>query len=214
MDSTRNSLVVGKRRYRVLPLAQLVKAEWNYKKDEPELAKKLIANIKRNGQVENLLVRHFGRNRFEVVNGNHRVDALVELKAKRVVVCDLGKISKAEAMRLAIETNESRFETDYVKLSSLFKEMKADFTEDDLLTTLPFDAREFSDIEQITEFEWPEGYKKNGERGGKARGKTAPLTFHLTPAEQNKWTNFAARSGKDTPEEALMFAIQTGAPKK
>jgi len=207
MERTRNSLVVGKRRYRILKLAQLVKAEWNYKKDEPEQARKLVANIKRNGQVENLLVRDLGRNRYEVVNGNHRIDALNELQTKSAIVCDLGKISKAEAMRLAVETNETMFETDFVKLSKLFKEMKVDFDEEDLLSTLPFDAREFSDIEQITQFEWPDSYKKDGARG-KGRGKTAPLTFHLTAAEQNEWTNFAARSGRKSPEEALMFAIK------
>jgi hypothetical protein len=208
MANARNSLAVGKRHYRLVPVSALVKATWNYKKDDAELAAKLAANMKRNGQVESLMVRQLKNGTLEVVNGNHRLDALITLGVKTAMVCDLGKISDAEARRLAVETNETRFETDFVKLSLLFKDMNEEFDKDDLLGTLPFDEREISDIEQITEFQWPDKYKQDGERGSKARGKTAPLTFHLTPGEQNAWTNFAARSGKDTPEAALMFAIE------
>jgi hypothetical protein len=209
MDSTGNSLAVGKRTFRIVPLALLVKADWNYKKEDEERSKKLVANLKRNGQVETLLVRHLPNGKMEVVNGNHRYDALAELGVKSAAVCDLGKVSKAEAMRLAVETNETNFETDYVKLSGLFKEMKLEFKEDDLLSTLPFDARELSDIEQITSFEWPQAYEKpDAQRGAAARAKTEPFVFHLTSAEQNAWTNFQARSGQPTAEAALMFAIR------
>jgi hypothetical protein len=208
MESTRNSLAVGKRRFRIMPLRQLVKADWNYKKEDEARSAKLVANLKRNGQVETLLVRDLSNGTKEVVNGNHRLDALMVLGVKSAAVCDLGKISKAEAMRLAVETNETKFETDYVKLSELFKEIKLEFNEEDLLSTLPFDQRELSDIEQITKFEWPQGYGgPDAERGKAARARTAPIIFNLTPSEQNAWTNFMARSGKATAEEALMFAI-------
>src|SRR5262245_43414646 len=169
MESTRNSLELSKRRYRIIPLAQIIKADWNYKKEDAALTKKLVANIKRNGQVETVMVRQLKGGKFEMVNGNHRHDAFAELGVSKVAVCDLGKISKAEAMRLAVETNETRYETDFVQLSKLVKEMKGEFSEDDLLATMPFDSRELADIEQITTFAWPErpqrdpkNYKGNG----------------------------------------------------
>lgn len=208
MDKQRNQLELGKRKFRIVPLSLLVKADWNYKKEDADLTAKLVANLKRNGQVETILARQINGNQLEVVNGNHRFDALATIGAKSAAICDLGKISKAEAMRLAIELNETRFETDYVKLSSLFKEIKLEFNQEDLLTTLPFDERELTDIEQITKFEWPQAYERpDEERGKAARGKTEEVIFHLTPAEQNKWTNFQARSGQPTAEAALMFAI-------
>lgn len=205
MDVTGNSLAVGKRRYRVIPLAKLVKADWNYKKEDAALTKKLIANIRRNGQVENLCVRHL-KDKYEVVNGNHRHDALVELAIPKVIVCDLGTISKAEAMRLAIELNETHFETDYVQLSKLFKEMKTDFGEEDLLETLPFDARQISDIEQITQFEWPTSTKDRNKKGNGVEGKLQ-LILNYTAKEINLVNAFVTRSEKGTAEEAILWAI-------
>jgi hypothetical protein len=206
MDSTGNSLAVGKRRYRVVPLAKIVKADWNYKKEDADLTKKLIANIRRNGQVENVLVRQLAGGHYEMVNGNHRHDAFSELAVKSVLVCDLGKISKAEAMRLAIETNETAFETDFVKLSTLFKEMKGEFSEEDLLDTLPFDAREISDIEQITQFEWADNKKDRNKKANGAEG-TLPMVLNFTPKQTNLINAFVTRSEKGSPEEAILWAI-------
>ena len=43
--------------YEDLEVSKLVKAKWNYKEENNVLTNKLLANIKKNGQVENLLVR-------------------------------------------------------------------------------------------------------------------------------------------------------------
>jgi|SRR5215471_5358048 len=211
MDSERNSLVVGKRRYRLIPLAKISKADWNYKKEDAALTKKLVANIKRNGQVENVLVRQLKGDRFEMVNGNHRHDALTELGERNVLVCDLGKISKAAAMRIAVETNETKFESDFVKLSGMVKEMKLEFAEDDLLATLPYDLRTLNDIDQITTFAWPEGGKgkpKGNGKGGNIEAGKVEMVLRFTSRETNILNTFFTRSGKDTPEAAIMWAVQ------
>jgi hypothetical protein len=211
MERTGNSLAVGNRRYRLLPLAQIVKADWNYKKEDTELTKKLVANIKRNGQVENVLVRQLKDGRFEMVNGNHRHDAFTLLKQQRVLVCDLGKISKAAAMRIALETNETKYETDFVQLSKLMKELGSEFTDDDLLGTMPFDLRELQDIRNITEFQWPEsgGKKAKGEQSanGKEEGKIQ-MVLNFTSKETNILNAFFTRADKKSPEAAIIWAIQ------
>ena len=56
----------------VLPIDALRKAPWNYKTDDPKLAEKLRANMERNGQLENIVVRQMDDESYEVVNGNHR----------------------------------------------------------------------------------------------------------------------------------------------
>ena len=53
-----------------IEVSKLIKAEWNYKKENEELSKKLLANFKEYGQVENIQVRKLG-DKYEVVNGNH-----------------------------------------------------------------------------------------------------------------------------------------------
>lgn len=135
-----------KLRFVEIPIEKLVKANWNYKNDDVELKEKLKANIKRNGQIENLIVRELETGFFEIVNGNHRYDALFELKTKSVMCYNLGSISLQQAQRIAIETNETRFTSDTDKLSALLNEINIEFEYEDLLSTLPYDADEFKEL--------------------------------------------------------------------
>jgi ParB-like chromosome segregation protein Spo0J len=59
-----------------IPLDLLVPADWNYKTDDEYRQEKLKNNIKRNGQVENIIVRLLSTGFYEIVNGNHRYQAL------------------------------------------------------------------------------------------------------------------------------------------
>jgi len=43
--------------YIELPINKLLKADWNYKVDNEALLEKLKNNLKRNGQIENIIVR-------------------------------------------------------------------------------------------------------------------------------------------------------------
>jgi ParB-like chromosome segregation protein Spo0J len=48
-----------------LNISQLVKADWNYKVDNEALAEKLANNIKRNGQIENIIVRELDKEEYK-----------------------------------------------------------------------------------------------------------------------------------------------------
>ncbi len=142
--------------FKVIPISKLVKADWNYKTDDPVKKEKLKENIKRNGQIENVLVRLLDTGFYEIVNGNHRQDVFVELGFEEVVAFDFGKISLAAAQRIAIETNETKFDSDTDKLAKLLQEIKLEFNEEDLKATMPFDEDEFSEMmsREITEIDF------------------------------------------------------------
>ena len=120
-----------------LNISQLVRADWNYKNDSPALAEKLANNIRRNGQVENIIVRELDTGLFEVVNGNHRLDVLRSLKFEKVFCYNLGRVSLAQAKRVAVETNETKFDNDIDKLETILVEISNEFGLDDMLTTMP-----------------------------------------------------------------------------
>ncbi len=120
-----------------LPIAKLDKAAWNYKLDDADLAAKLRANIERNGQIENMLVRAVGR-RWEVVNGNHRLDALAALGHTHAVVYDLGAVTLEHAQRVAVETNETRFASDPDRLAATIAAFAPSYDLPDLSLTLPY----------------------------------------------------------------------------
>jgi hypothetical protein len=126
-----------------LPTTCFIKAAWNYKTDDEEKAKKLTANIKRNGQVQNIIVRDVGKGKFEIANGNHRLDSFIALKFKDAVCFNLGKVSQAAAERVAIETNEQSFDPDPVKLGQVIEHIMEEFEKDDLLATMPYGEMDF-----------------------------------------------------------------------
>jgi hypothetical protein len=133
-----------------LKIEKLIKADWNYKEDDEELLSKLIANIKKNGQIENLIVRELGNDKYEIVNGNHRYDALIRLKIKEVMCCNLGVISLDEAKRIAIETNETRFNSNNIKLYSIIDELiEIGMNKEDLISTMPYDLDEINNFQEL-----------------------------------------------------------------
>jgi ParB-like chromosome segregation protein Spo0J len=137
-----------------LTIEKLVKATWNYKKDNEDLKRKLLANIKRNGQIENIIVRELDTGFFEVVNGNHRYDVISDLNFESIHCFNLGKITEQQAQRIAIETNETRFESDPIKLAERVKELCDNFDLQDLVGTLPFDEEQIENMRTLVDFDF------------------------------------------------------------
>jgi hypothetical protein len=139
-------------KYIEIPIAQLIKADWNYKDDDLEKAQVLKRQIIKNGQLENLIVREMGNGIFEVINGNHRLDTFRELGYKAAVCFNHGQISKAQAVRLAVETNETTFQADEMKLARAIQNLKTTF--DDIEQTMPFSQERFEAMERSVNANW------------------------------------------------------------
>lgn len=137
-----------------IPITELVKADWNYKKDDEDKREKLKNNIKRNGQIENIIVRRLDSGFYEVVNGNHRFDALKDLNVETAICYDLGKISQQQAIRIAIETNETKFESDHLLLAERIQEIIEEFSIDDLIDTMPYSEQELNNYSELLDFDW------------------------------------------------------------
>ncbi len=129
-------------RFKKIPLNKLVKADWNYKSEDADLQKKLENNIARNGQIENIIVRELDDEKYEVINGNHRIDAFRTLGIDEIIVCDLGKISKAEALAQAIATNETKFRSIEALLYERIAEAANEISIDELGSFLPYDSEQ------------------------------------------------------------------------
>lgn len=127
--------------YKIFPIGILVKAEWNYKTENPERSNKLQESLKRHGQIETMHVRKLETGYYEVVNGNHRLDDLIIIGTTHVIAYDHGEISLAEAQRIAIQTNELRFDADPYKLGEILSNLSDIFGDEDLFKTIDIDQR-------------------------------------------------------------------------
>lgn len=154
------------RRLKAIPVAKLVKAHWNYKGDNDRTMEALVDNVSRNGQVINLIVRdmegepgmeegsYYKKGYYEVVNGNHRLDALRKLGMEKAVCMDLGKVTIEEAKKVAIETNETNFRVDPGKLAQVVTHA-VDGTKFNLEKhKLPFEVEEVNRFREMAEIDW------------------------------------------------------------
>jgi len=148
-----------------IPLENLVECDWNYKKissdesdpyyeKENHLMDALEENFKRNGQIENIIVRKLETGFYEVVNGNHRLKVAIRLGWKTLMCFNLGEVTQAYAMRVAIETNETKFKSDELKLAERLREVEAEFGLDDMLDTMPYTDDELQKFDNLLNFDW------------------------------------------------------------
>lgn len=173
-----------------IPIAHLAKAPWNYKDNDDFQSAQLQANLKRNGQLMNLIVRALPNGIFEVIDGNHRLDALQALQWEKAICYNLGPITENQAKRISIEINETRFTTNIVKISELIDSLKMDFSVEDLLTTLPFKTEELEAFAEMTKFDWDSSPSGLPDTSGGLANERVNMTFSLTK-DQAKVVNEA-----------------------
>lgn len=148
------------RNFHEIEISSVVAADWNYKEEDAELQKVLESQMRRNGQIENIIVRKIGNGMWEAVNGNHRLRAFRNLGYETALCYDLGEVSLDEAKRVAIETGETRFQSDKLKLAQLLSELTEEFSSKDLSVTMPYSEQEIDNTKQILNFDWTDKSKR------------------------------------------------------
>ena len=161
-----NGLMIDPSKWQLIPLDKLVVAAWNYKQDDPVLEAKLMENMKRNGIIESCIVRELDTGFYEIVNGNHRYTAALKLESNGLFCYNLGpNVTVLEAQRIAIETNETRFQTEAIKLAERMKELVDAFGAEQLAATMPYNQAEIENMAKLLDFNWSE-YTKPDEGDG------------------------------------------------
>lgn len=185
----------------------LIKADWNYKTEDEFMAAKLRENIRRNGQIESIIVREMPKGKYEVVNGNHRLDVMTELNMKTVHAFNLGKISDAAAKRIAVETNETRFESDSMRLAELVKEMTVEYPLEELEQSMPYSKEELENFQMLLESNW-EQHEQQGEAMPEKKGA---IMLKVSIEVYEMWLQLKSRlsqiNGYNNDAKVFEFAI-------
>jgi len=206
---------MGKKGYKLgfieIPTDKLVKANWNYKTEDPNKQEKLKENIKRNGQIENIIIRELETGFYEVVNGNHRLSVLKALNIEKAYSYNLGKISQAQAIRIAIETNETKFDTDSIALAERVKELTEEFDLKDLINTLPYSEIEIDNFSKLTDFDWEQYETEDLSDTFSDTEFNKTINVKVTGETYKRWLELKDRLngiiGYDNESKVLEFAI-------
>jgi ParB-like chromosome segregation protein Spo0J len=148
---------------------QLVPNTWNPNRQDPETFAKEKVSLQRFGFVVPIITRSATPgSKFEIVDGEHRWKAAIELGMEWVPIYDLGNISEHEAMQLTIVLNELRGKPEEKKLGDVLKRLLNTETIDTLTEVLPYSKEDVGRIAELPEFDW-EGFKEKNRKADAER---------------------------------------------
>lgn len=102
-------------------------------------------SIERYGMIDPIVVRSKGRGRYEIIDGEHRHRACVDLGHTTVPLIVV-KANDSEAKKLTILLNDIKGRHDPDMLGSLLAELKVELDADEFMLALPYDESELSDL--------------------------------------------------------------------
>lgn len=199
-----------------MDISKCIPADWNYKKDgTDEQYEKLIASIQKDGSVGVLATREVERNGqvyFEVMDGNHRLEAAKRMNWKKLPIENFGAISKADAVTIARRRNHNWFEDDKLILMHLMnEEVLSVYSAEELALYMPETEEELEAYKNIDEFDWTDPEEQN--KGGGLDDENGFKTVAIRVPEEtyNLWTKWQKRLessiGEVTDSRAFEFAI-------
>jgi ParB/RepB/Spo0J family partition protein len=121
-----------------IPLEQFIPHPANPNKMSKKTFTKLVANIKKTGLYEPVVVRQVG-NKFQLINGHHRIEALKILGAATASAV-VWEVDDATALTLLASLNRLNGTDILEKKSSLYAELLAKFSARELTKLLPASA--------------------------------------------------------------------------
>jgi len=188
-----------------IAINKLIKADWNYKTDgTEEQIQKLMNSIEYDNSAGVLAVRKV-RSKYEVIDGNHRLEALQRLNWKEVQVENFGDLPKSKAIILSRRRNHVWFDDDLVSFGTLLKEdVLPDIGLDELKTILPDTSEEIENLLNFNKFDWTEPIQVD--KGNNSSSKN--LILQLGEDVFQMWQDWLKESGAKNESEAFYLLLK------
>jgi len=156
---------------------------WNPNRMDDFMYAKELESIKRFGFAVPIIVRSTATG-LEIVDGEHRWKAAVELGLSRIPIWDLGRLSDMDAKQLTIVLNETRGQPDKQLLAKLVQNLAVTEPSAALESLLPFSQSVFAELANLQKFDWQALEEKTQQQA----------------AERTRWVERLYRMPKDVAE--------------
>jgi len=187
---------------------QLIKAEWNYKTDgTEEQINKLIKSIKYDDSAGILAVRKLG-DKYEVIDGNHRLEALKRIGWQEIQVENFGDIPKSKAIIIARRRNHVWFDDDLKAFSDLIKnDVLPEIDTDTLKEILPDTPDEIDNLINFGNFDWEEPVQNEPKESDGMKSVTIKIDESVYQIWQD-WVKWCAeQTDYKSDAQAFEYAI-------
>ena len=189
-------------------IENLVKAEWNYKTDgTDEQITKLMKSIQYDNSAGILAVRKLN-DKYEVIDGNHRLEALRRLGWMQIQVENFGDIPKSKAIVISRRRNHVWFDDDLKAFSDLIKnDVLPDIDTDTLKEILPDTPDEIDNLINFGNFDWEEPEQKEAKESDGLKSITIKIDEPVYQMWQD-WVKWCAeQTDYKNDAQAFEYAI-------
>lgn len=131
--------------YEQVSVQELRSNPWNPNVQTDRDFEKLCSAIRRFGFGQPLIVRE-ADDGYEVIDGEHRLNAARSLRMTQVPVINLGNVPDVVAKQLTILANELSGTSDQVRMSALLSDLAQHVSIDALREVMPFPRRELDSL--------------------------------------------------------------------
>lgn len=128
-----------------LPLDVLEPNPWNPNVMDPDMFVKEVESIRMFGFVDPLTVRQIGPDRYQIIDGEHRLKAGKSLGMVKFP-CVRIEVDEETAKQLTIVLNETRGSPDEVKLAALVRDLAQRRDATQLQRVMPFSAERLREL--------------------------------------------------------------------
>jgi hypothetical protein len=148
MENTRNKLVR-------LNIDKIIVPEISIKDFDYSNFERLKKSISKNGQIKNIVICETELG-FECIDGGKILQALKELGIKTVIAFNLGLLSEDEKKQVRLEIFRDYFQTNYVNIGLLIKEISKNLDLKQVCNYIPFDITQAEHLSKMSDFDWEE----------------------------------------------------------
>ena len=178
----------------IVDITRLVPNSYNPNEQSSFIYLREKRSIEKFGFVMPVLVREVG-DKLEIVDGEHRRNAMRELHAEgveifttpdhshklpkgKINIKNMGVISDTDAKSLTLLLNDLRGESDTIKKADLIKGLADEIDFADLAELLPYPEDELKNLIELADFDW-EDYKSGDETRPEDDEQWVTLKFRM-----------------------------------